>query len=236
MYGKVVNVVNECLMVEFGTNRSIIIPVRRDQILSAQEPDLTQKKIEDVEPEPQDDLVGGDLEEDGLDDYDKYLLEEADKKSSKKEPVQEEEISSMMDPFSGLGAGEGIFHPIRRYAAGGPDYKIFLYKGKVYHMHYMKQYLKPYWKQFLIGPVFKLLEAILELFMPIMMARIINEGVLQQDTDFILQQGGLMALIAAIGMGSAWICQYSASVASQGFGTRLRSICSKNQRAQLLAD
>ncbi|MFR3482810.1 MAG: ABC transporter transmembrane domain-containing protein [Clostridia bacterium] len=90
-------------------------------------------------------------------------------------------------------------------------------------MHYMKQYLKPYWKQFLIGPVFKLLEAILELFMPIMMARIINEGVLQQDTDFILQQGGLMALIAAIGMGSAWICQYSASVASQGFGTRLRS-------------
>ena len=88
MYGKVVNVVNECLMVEFGTNRSIIIPVRRDQILSAQEPDLTQKKIEDVEPEPQDDLVGGDLEEDGLDDYDKYLLEEADKKSSKKSPFK----------------------------------------------------------------------------------------------------------------------------------------------------
>ncbi|MFQ9800152.1 MAG: preprotein translocase subunit YajC [Clostridia bacterium] len=71
MYGKVVNVVNECLMVEFGTSRSIIIPVRRDQILSAQEPDLTQKKIEDVEPEPQDDLVGEDLEEDGLDDYDR---------------------------------------------------------------------------------------------------------------------------------------------------------------------
>ena len=88
MYGKVVNVVNECLMVEFGTNRSIIIPVRRDQILSAQEPDLTQKKIEDVEPEPQDDLVGDDLEEDGLDDYDKYLLEEADKKSNKKSPFK----------------------------------------------------------------------------------------------------------------------------------------------------
>ena len=64
------------------------IPVRRDQILSAQEPDLTQKKIEDVEPEPQDDLVGDDLEEDGLDDYDKYLLEEADKKSNKKSPFK----------------------------------------------------------------------------------------------------------------------------------------------------
>lgn len=49
---------------------------------------MTQKKIEDVEPEPQDDLVGGDLEEDGLDDYDKYLLEEADKKSSKKSPFK----------------------------------------------------------------------------------------------------------------------------------------------------
>ena len=88
MYGKVVNVVNDCLMVEFGTNRSIIIPVRRDQILSAQEPDLTQKKVEDVEPEPEDELVGSDLEEDSLDDYDKYLLEEADKKTGKKSPFK----------------------------------------------------------------------------------------------------------------------------------------------------
>ena len=35
MYGKVVNIVNDCLMVEFGTNKSVIIPVRRDQIPGA---------------------------------------------------------------------------------------------------------------------------------------------------------------------------------------------------------
>ena len=46
MYGKVVNVVNDNLMVEFGTNRSIIIPVRRDQVLAKEEPDLTQKTYE----------------------------------------------------------------------------------------------------------------------------------------------------------------------------------------------
>ena len=47
-----------------------------------------RKKIEDVEQEPQDELVGNDLEEDSLDDYDKYLLEEADKKSGKKSPFK----------------------------------------------------------------------------------------------------------------------------------------------------
>ncbi|MBQ7064308.1 MAG: preprotein translocase subunit YajC [Firmicutes bacterium] len=81
MYGKVVNIINDNLMVEFGTNRSIIIPVRRDQILAAQEPDLTQKTVEEVEKAPEDAIVGNDLAEDQLDAYDQYILEKGNKKN-----------------------------------------------------------------------------------------------------------------------------------------------------------
>ena len=70
-------------MVEFGTNKSVIIPVRRDQILATTEPDLTQKTVDESAVEPKDDLVQEDLEEDGLDDYDKYLIEMEEKKGRK---------------------------------------------------------------------------------------------------------------------------------------------------------
>ena len=83
MYGKVVNVVNDNLMVEFGTNRCFIIPVRRDQVLSKEEPDLTQKTVEEVEKAPEDAVIGNDLAEDQLDAYDQYILEQGDKKGKK---------------------------------------------------------------------------------------------------------------------------------------------------------
>ena len=89
-------------------------------------------------------------------------------------------------------------------------------------MRYLAKYLKPYRVQFIIGPAFKLLEAVLELFMPVMMALIIDRGIPAGDTGYILKVGGLMLLTASVGLGSAVICQYSASVASQGFGTAVR--------------
>ena len=90
-------------------------------------------------------------------------------------------------------------------------------------MRYLAKYLKPSRLQFIIGPAFKLLEAVLELFMPIMMALIIDKGIPAGDTGYILAVGGLMLLTASVGLGSAVICQYSASVASQGFGTAVRN-------------
>ena len=68
-------------LVEFGVNKSVIVPVRRDQILASAEPDLSQKNVDENAVEPKDDLVGDDLAEDGLDDYDKYLIEKGEKKS-----------------------------------------------------------------------------------------------------------------------------------------------------------
>lgn len=90
-------------------------------------------------------------------------------------------------------------------------------------MKVMGVYLKPYLKQLIIGPFFKLVEAVLELFMPIFMAKIIDIGIANGDTDFIIKNGLIMLGIAATGLASAIICQYSAAVAGQNFGTSLRN-------------
>ena len=80
MYGKVVNIVNECLIVEFGTNKSIMIPVLRSQIAGVEEPDLSQKNTDPAAIEPTDSIVGDDIIEDDLDAYDQKILEKGEKK------------------------------------------------------------------------------------------------------------------------------------------------------------
>ncbi len=91
-----------------------------------------------------------------------------------------------------------------------------------------KKYLKKYKKHIILGPLFKLVEAIFELLVPLVIARIINEGLKNEIlTDyekriFILQNGGLLFAFAAIGLCSTLVCQFFASRASQGFGTELR--------------
>lgn len=81
MYGKVVNMVNDCLIVEFGTNKSVMIPVLKSQIASVQEPDLTQKKVDEADIAPTDSVVGDDIApEDELDNYDKEVLAQEEKK------------------------------------------------------------------------------------------------------------------------------------------------------------
>ncbi len=86
-----------------------------------------------------------------------------------------------------------------------------------------KRYLKDYKFQLIIGPLCKLFEAILELIVPLVMANIIDFGVANKDTGYILKMGGVMVLLGVIGLCSALVCQYSASVASQGCGTKMRN-------------
>lgn len=86
----------------------------------------------------------------------------------------------------------------------------------------MRKYYRKYRLQFIMGPAFKLAEAILELLVPLVMARIIDVGVKNGDTAYILKMGGLMLLLGAVGLCFAIICQYSAAVAQQGVGTDLR--------------
>ena len=90
-------------------------------------------------------------------------------------------------------------------------------------MFKLKRFLSPYKKECIVGPAFKLLEAILELLLPTIMALIINNGVVNRDATYILKMGGVMVLMTFLGYGSAMICQYYAARASQGFGTTLRN-------------
>jgi ATP-binding cassette subfamily B protein len=89
------------------------------------------------------------------------------------------------------------------------------------------KYLKPYKKQLILGPAFKLFEAILELFIPLMMAKLIDNGVKANNPSYIYMMGGIMIATAITGAGSAFLCQYYASLASQGFGTGMRNLLFK---------
>lgn len=88
--------------------------------------------------------------------------------------------------------------------------------------------MKDYKKEAILGPIFKLIEAILELFVPIVMAKIIDVGVRNSNISYIFKMGGILILLGVSGLGFALICQYYASVASQGVGTSIRSALFKH--------
>lgn len=83
-------------------------------------------------------------------------------------------------------------------------------------------YMKGYWKECILGPIFKLLEAIFELIVPLVTAKMIDVGIANRDTGYIWKMGGAMFLLAACGLVFALICQYYASKCAYGFGTALR--------------
>lgn len=84
-------------------------------------------------------------------------------------------------------------------------------------------FLKPYRKEVILGPIFKLLEAILELLLPTIVALIVNNGIGNQDSSYVYRMGGLMLLMSLLGFGCSMVCQHYAARASQGFGTSLRN-------------
>ena len=84
-------------------------------------------------------------------------------------------------------------------------------------------YLKKYKKESVLAPLFKLLEALFELFVPIVVARIIDIGIPSNDRGMILKYGGLMLVLAFVGMVSAITAQYFAAKAATGFSSGLRS-------------
>ena len=90
-------------------------------------------------------------------------------------------------------------------------------------MFKLRRFLKDYKKECIIGPICKLFEAILELFVPLVMAGIINNGVQRGDTGYVWRMGGMLVLLAILGWSSAMFTQYFASRASQGAGTKIRS-------------
>ncbi len=90
-------------------------------------------------------------------------------------------------------------------------------------MFKLRRFLSDYKKECIIGPLCKLFEAILELFVPLVMANIIDVGINQlHDKGYVIRMGFVLVGLAATGLTSALFCQYFASKASQGAGTKIR--------------
>lgn len=89
-------------------------------------------------------------------------------------------------------------------------------------MFKITNYLKEYKKESIIAPLFKMLEASFELFVPLVMAAIVDIGIRNQDTGYILKMGAILVVLAIIGLTCSIIAQYFAAKASVGFGKSVR--------------
>lgn len=89
-------------------------------------------------------------------------------------------------------------------------------------MKSLLQYIKQYRKEAVLGPLFKLTEALFELFVPLVVAEIIDSGIAKGDKHIIYTHGMLMISLGVIGFICAIIAQYFAAKASVGFAANLR--------------
>ncbi len=95
-------------------------------------------------------------------------------------------------------------------------------------MKNLLKYLKNYKKELVFGPFFKLLEAIFELIVPMVMARIIDNGIGNNDSGYIYRMSGLIVILGVCGLCFALTCQYLAARCAYGFGTELREALYKH--------
>ena len=84
------------------------------------------------------------------------------------------------------------------------------------------QYMRGYGKECFLGPLFKLLEATFELFVPLVVASIVDTGISNSDTPYIIKMCLVMVALGIIGLGCAVTAQYFAAKAAVGFAGRLR--------------
>ncbi len=94
-----------------------------------------------------------------------------------------------------------------------------------FRRHLMKKLLKyitEYRKECILGPLFKLLEACFDLTVPLVMSWLIDRGISQNDVPYIWKMGGLLLILAAIGLTCSITAQYFAAKAAVGFATKLR--------------
>ena len=90
------------------------------------------------------------------------------------------------------------------------------------------KYMRDYRREGILAPLFKLLEASLELLVPLVMAQIIDIGIANGDGGFILSRCGILAVLAAVGLLCSITAQYFAAKASVGFAAKLRSTLFKH--------
>lgn len=85
-------------------------------------------------------------------------------------------------------------------------------------------YLKDYIKESILGPLFKLLEALFELFVPLVIAAIIDTGIENGDTGYIIKMCLVLVLLGFVGLAFSITAQYFAAKASVGFVSKIRHV------------
>ena len=89
-------------------------------------------------------------------------------------------------------------------------------------MKYLLPYMKKFGKESILAPLFKMLEAMFDLLVPLVVANIINTGIAARDTGYILGQCALLILMALIGLACSFTAQYFAARAAIGTATGFR--------------
>lgn len=95
----------------------------------------------------------------------------------------------------------------------------------------MTSFFAPYKKELIVGPFCKLVEAVLELLIPLIMAEIIDKGIALADWKFVLKYSGLIVLTCTSGLCFSLVCQIFASRCSQSYGTDVRNALFKHINA-----
>ncbi len=90
-------------------------------------------------------------------------------------------------------------------------------------MFKLRRFLKNYKKELILGPFFKLLEAIFELIVPLVMAKIIDVGIKNGDSAYVWKMSVVLVILGVCGLGFALTCQFFAAKCAYGFGTELRN-------------
>ncbi len=90
-------------------------------------------------------------------------------------------------------------------------------------MRTLLPFLKPYRKECIVSPLFKLLEALLELLVPLVMAAIIDQGIGGRDSGYVLRMGGLLVGLGLLGFAFSVTAQFFAAKAAVGFAARVKS-------------
>lgn len=95
-------------------------------------------------------------------------------------------------------------------------------EGMEIRMKKLLIYLKDYKKETVLAPLFKMLEATFELFVPLVMAAIIDQGIGSGNVSYVLRMGGVLILLGMIGLVCSITAQYFAAKAAVGFSTKLK--------------
>ena len=89
-------------------------------------------------------------------------------------------------------------------------------------MKKLLRFIRAYKKESILAPLFKLLEASFELFVPLVMAAVIDVGILREDYGYIWRMGGVLVLLALVGLAASLTAQYFAARAAVGFSTEMK--------------